>query len=366
MEQSESPEQAKEFARSALSLMIAKKIAANPNNFTVWFHYFSNKYPDLRRTLDILLSNDQEFTASRNAEIFEKFFTFDGERTAIDGERTAFDGEKATISEAAGNIEMELVEVLKYLGLAGDGAAEYGKVLEAFSGEIAEQKGEGELKSLVTSILSSTRDMEARNKKLEVKLNASSTEVRQLRDDLEGMRVEAMTDALTGIASRKLFDLELKRAAMEAMEQGEELCLLMLDIDRFKKFNDRYGHLVGDQVLKLLGATLTQCVKGQDTAVRYGGEEFCVILPGTGPKDAVKLAEKIRQRVSGKKVISRKTGEDLGKITISIGVGAFDFGEPLSQFIARSDGALYTAKRTGRDRVVSQDEVQDKELAFGS
>ena len=199
--------------------------------------------------------------------------------------------------------------------MAGDGAAEYGKVLEAFSGEIAEQKGEGELKSLVTSILSSTRDMEARNKKLEVKLNASSTEVRQLRDDLEGMRVEAMTDALTGIANRKQVDLELKRAAMEAMEQGEELC---------------------------------------------------VILPGTGPKDAVKLAEKIRQRVSGKKVISRKTGEDLGKITISIGVGAFDFGEPLSQFIARSDGALYTAKRTGRDRVVSQDEVQDKELAFGS
>ncbi len=359
MEQSESPEQAKEFARSALSLMIAKKIATNPNNFTVWFHYFSNKYPDLRRTLEILLSNDQEFTASRNAEIFEKFFTFDGERTTIDGERAA-------ISEAAGNIEMELVEILKYLGLAGDAAAEYGKVLEAFSGEIAEQRGEGELKSLVTSILSSTRDMEARNKKLEVKLNTSSTEVRQLRDDLEYMRHEAMTDALTGIANRKQFDLELKRAAMEAMEQGEELCLLMLDIDHFKKFNDRYGHLVGDQVLKFLGAMLTKHVKGQDTAARYGGEEFCVILPGTGLKDAVKLAEKIRQRVSGKKVVSRKTGEDLGKITISIGVRAFDFGEPPGQLIARSDGALYTAKRNGRDRVVSQDEVQDKELAFGS
>lgn len=123
---------------------------------------------------------------------------------------------------------------------------------------------------------------------------------------------------------------------------------------------------MGDQVLKLLGATLTQCVKGQDTAARYGGEEFRIILPGTGLKDAVKLAEKIRQRMSGKKVVNRKTGEDLGKITISIGVGAFDFGEPPGQFIARSDDALYTAKRNGRDRAVSQDEVQDKELAFGS
>jgi diguanylate cyclase len=160
MEQSESLEQAKEFARSAMSLMIAKKITANPNNFTVWFHYFSNKYPDLRRTLEILLSNDQEFTTSRNAEIFEKFFTFEED--------------KAAVSEAASNIEMELVEILKYLGLAGDGAAEYGKVLEAFSAEITEQRGEGELKTLVTSILSSTRDMEARNKKLEVKLNASA------------------------------------------------------------------------------------------------------------------------------------------------------------------------------------------------
>ncbi|MAE43386.1 MAG: hypothetical protein CMF63_00055, partial [Magnetovibrio sp.] len=89
--------------------MIAKKIATNPNNFTVWFHYFSNKYPDLRRTLEILLNNDQEFTASRNAEIFEKFFTFDEDKTAIDGERAAIDGERVAISEAASKIEMELV-----------------------------------------------------------------------------------------------------------------------------------------------------------------------------------------------------------------------------------------------------------------
>ena len=86
-----------------------------------------------------------------------------------------------------------------------------------------------------------------------------------------------MTDGLTGVANRKCFDDTLGKAIEEAIEGGEPLSLIMLDLDHFKAFNDTYGHQVGDQVLKLLGRTLVQCVKGQDTAARYGGEEFAVI-----------------------------------------------------------------------------------------
>ena len=142
------------------------------------------------------------------------------------------------------------------------------------------------------------------------------------------------------------------------------MSLLIIDIDYFKKFNDTFGHQIGDQVLKLLAQTLTSSIKGQDLAARFGGEEFCVILPGTGVDNAVKLAEIIRNKVGKKQVLNRKTGESMGQITVSVGVAEFSYGEPLSQLILRADEAMYTAKRTGRNRVVSQSMVDSKELSF--
>ncbi len=331
MEYSESREQATEYAQSALKKMEEKGIPANPNNFTVWFHYVTGKYPDLTRTIEILLGNNKEFTGTRNAELFQKFF--------------AFDTEGAALNDATDKIQAELNAILKNIGAAGGNAATYGKTLETFSGDM---NSGGDIKEIISKALDATHEMEKRNKALVKKFNASSMEVNQLKEDLEDMRREAMTDGLTSIPNRKLFDAELRRAAMEAMEKGHDLSLLMLDIDYFKKFNDTHGHQVGDQVLKLLAATLTSCVKGQDTAARYGGEEFSVILPNTSLEDAAHVAEGIRHRISQKKVVNKSTGQDLGQITISIGAGKFEYGEPLGQLIKRADAAMYVVKRTGK------------------
>ncbi len=345
-------EQAAEYARAALSSMKDHKIPFNPNNFTVWYHYYSGANPELKRTLDILLDNKREITHEVSSEIFQKFFTLEHEESVL--------------NETATKLETELGRVLEKLTEAGEGAAAYGKTLETFSGELGDDEDTENLENIIAGVLVATREMNQRNKSLEGELDNSSEEINRLKTDLELMRREATTDALTGVANRKKFDEEMRRTVAEAMEEGTSLCLIMMDIDHFKKFNDTYGHQVGDQVLKLLASTLKNGTKGQDTAARYGGEEFAIILPRTDVDGAFRLADALRKTISVKELVNRTTGENMGQITVSAGLAQFEMGEPITEFIARADEALYMAKRAGRNRVVSQAEVEQTALAFDS
>ena len=134
------------------------------------------------------------------------------------------------------------------------------------------------------------------------------------------VRSESLTDPLTQLANRKFFDTTLEKAIAEARAKNEPLSLMMTDIDHFKNFNDSFGHLTGDQVLRLVAMSVKQNVKGQDTAARYGGEEFAIILPNTVLRSAITVADHIRRAVMTKELMKRSTGEHLGRVTISIGV----------------------------------------------
>ena len=126
----------------------------------------------------------------------------------------------------------------------------------------------------------------------------------------------------------------------------------MLDIDYFKKFNDTYGHQVGDQVLKLVASTLKTGVKGGDIVARYGGEEFAIILPKTTKENAFTVAEHVRDSVSSKDIINRGTGKVLGQIRLSVGVSEYKPGESIEDLIERADKALYEAKNNGRNQTI--------------
>ncbi len=151
--------------------------------------------------------------------------------------------------------------------------------------------------------------------------------------------------------------------AAEALQERDDLCLLLMDIDHFKKFNDTFGHQVGDEVLKVVARTLKEGVKGRDTPARYGGEEFAVILPQTSLKNAVVVAEQIRTTLASRKLQNRKTGADYGFVTLSIGVSKYRFGESLEALIQRADEALYLGKNRGRNRVVEESELESVGLA---
>jgi diguanylate cyclase len=151
--------------------------------------------------------------------------------------------------------------------------------------------------------------------------------------------------------NRKAFDTEIVLRTKESDDIGAPMVLMLLDIDYFKKFNDSYGHQVGDQVLRLVAKTLTDNVKGRDIAARYGGEEFAIILPETPLTAGTKVAEMLRKSVESKEIVNKATKENLGRITLSIGIAEYIKGESISELVARADAALYAAKNAGRNRV---------------
>jgi diguanylate cyclase len=179
-----------------------------------------------------------------------------------------------------------------------------------------------------------------------------SAEMEQLREELEHARQMASIDALTGLVNRGAFfdALEEKIECIESVEDTP-LCMVMFDIDHFKRVNDNFGHLVGDKVIRFVAKTLQQSIKGLDTAARYGGEEFALLLPETAAKGAVTLCNRIRERISETNLVRTGTRIPLGQITVSAGVAEYRPGEDMMELVRRADEALYQSKRQGRNQV---------------
>ena len=161
----------------------------------------------------------------------------------------------------------------------------------------------------------------------------------------------SITDDLTQLYNSRYFYKKLKEEINRLIRYKHPLSLLLIDIDDFKKINDRYGHLKGDKVLKMVGTVIQDCLRRTDSAYRYGGEEFTVILPGTGIEAAMNVAERIRKRFETQD-FSLITNETLN-ISVSLGASQFKPEEEMEVFVKRTDDALYVAKQKGKNRVYS-------------
>ncbi len=227
---------------------------------------------------------------------------------------------------------------------------EYARTLEASQAELQSLTGAEELQAVLQKLIDSTRGARESVGSLRAELAASQTELRTVRDRLGHLEIEAIKDPLTGLLNRRGFD----RAVEQLRANGSTLTfatLLMLDLDHFKRINDSYGHLFGDQVLCATAKVLNSVIKGRDIAARFGGEEFLILLPETAESGAVALAEQFRQAFARASV--RRNGSDkvIDQLTVSIGVASPKPGESLEQTIDRADAALYRAKHDGRNCV---------------
>jgi diguanylate cyclase len=316
------------------------RTAAYPRAYELWYTYVTGHHPALMRAINDLLRKFGRVTQSELDDIYDRFintnrFTAEAERATV-----RLLSQMDTVGEALENAKGEIND--------------YRGTLNGSVDEMGAGVGEERLRTIISDLMASTRNMSRLNAKLVDQLGDARTEVVELREALESIRTESQIDPVTTLANRMFFDTALSDAVRHAQRTGDKLAVLMTDIDHFKKFNDTYGHLTGDQVLRLVAVSIKQNVKGLDTAARFGGEEFAVILPGCDLQGASHVAEQVRKAVMSRELVKRSTGENLGRVTISIGVAAFRKEDTPNTMLERADNALYAAKRGGRNMVMSE------------
>lgn len=328
-------EKADGYARRALDLMQSHDVPAAPPNYAVWYNYVSERFPDLKQTLDQMIEGDQAFDGPRNEALYETFF--------------GHLQEGILLQDTGEEMQEQVEELLQALGGATHDIAGFGTSIKNNLDSFAADRSASGIEAFVQNMMMETRRIQATNAQLQEQLQQSSEKISALQENLKRAEEETYTDALTGIANRKKFDVTLVAQMAAAKEKGTSLCLAVGDVDHFKKFNDSYGHQVGDQVLKLVARALHDNVKGGDLAARYGGEEFALILPNTSLEHAYGLVEGIRETIGTRKITNKQKGIDYGSVTLSLGVAEYQVGEAASDFVERADGLLYAAKRAGRN-----------------
>jgi diguanylate cyclase len=328
------------FAEVALGQIRSLRQTAIPRNYEIWYVYATGYNAPLNKIVNETLARNGKLTEADLEQIYETYLSHIKTTDRID--------------KVGARVIGEIDDVMKLLTDALGMSAVFDTNLSGAAEKLSAAKTREQINSVVEALVRSVGEMRETNKALEDRLTLSKSEISNLQQSLEAIRAESLTDPLTGLGNRKYFDRMIGVAVENALASGEPLSLLLFDIDHFKSFNDSYGHLTGDQVLRLVGLSLKQTIKGQDITARYGGEEFAVVLPNTALRQALTVADHIRRAVMAKELKKKSTGEILGRVTISVGVSMLKAGDDTDALIERADACLYAAKRNGRNRVISE------------
>jgi diguanylate cyclase len=330
------------FAKLALEQIQRFDLPADPRCFELWYIYVTGHNKALNKAIDAALASSGGLTETELDRLGILHVPSRRSATRI-GEITADFSDE--ISQVMGMIEAALGSSRSYnQGL--------GKGLDDIKRTTTQQL----LKPIVEALIVATRDMENTTRALEMRLEDSKSKTAGLQNDLDLLRLETLTDPLTLVGNRQRFEESLGTMTTLAQERGQPLSLLLVDIDHFKKFNDWFGHQAGDQVLRLVAATIKNALRDEDVVARYGGEEFAILLPNAPLAMGTLTAERVRMSVAAREVKKRATGESMGQITVSIGVAQFLPGELAVEFVERADSCLYAAKRSGRNRIANDDD----------
>lgn len=333
-----------ERAKEIIERMRAHNIPPTPANYEIWTAYMAGARPEMSREIETRITAGAAFTDEFNDELFERFFA--NTRLSVQ------------ILESTKTLARDLDESVTTLRDGGMQAGSYATVLETAMGALA-----GESHAVVAQLKSATQGMVEQSARMAEQLEASSRQVAALKAALEAIKVEALTDGLTGLANRRMFDEMLARRMRDAAEDGSDLCVVLFDADHFGRLNDNWGQNLGDQVLRYLGAVLGAHAQGDVLAARWGADDFALIMPRTNVSLAEGLAARVSRAIKSKQLALKSTGDKISELTVSAGVVCFRDNESADALLARARTCLLAAKSAGRDKIISDLQLRRQSAA---
>ncbi|MDP2559555.1 GGDEF domain-containing protein [Psychrobium sp. 1_MG-2023] len=321
--------------KKTIPLMMKYNVPVIPVNYALWYTYASNQIPNLNKELDSAIQLYKTCPSYRAEQLYNKH---------VKGDQSL---------ELQKSIESMVSTLSHYVSAQREGAKEFqdemDKCHDDLTGVVANKHDFEQVDHFVDDLVSKSLAMKDKAKHYSNSLDSAQEEIRVLKAKLASSQQEALYDALTGLLNRRSFEQEVE--ALLAIP-NTTMCLVMADIDHFKRFNDLHGHLLGDKVLKVVGKKLTHNGDNGAMAFRFGGEEFAILLPGVTLAQAYDYAEKIRHSIEKLVIKTKKTGELISSITCSFGVAEFSATSDINGLIALADERLYKAKKQGRNRTV--------------
>jgi diguanylate cyclase len=314
-------------------LLFSNALEPTSPHFDMGRRYVTRTDPDLVRQIDEVMQRDGSLTPAAVANILAT----NSRQLSLD-EILAMAGEaRHHVQDAATTLDETRGHVRDYAGALEAGASSLAGLPDSASG--------------IAELIAITRTMAERAAQAERRLQQTGNEIEALRGRLAEASRTANVDALTGLPNRRALDIRLREAFNAARDAATSFALAICDIDHFKKVNDTHGHLVGDEVIKAVAASLSKVGAGNLFVARYGGEEFVTIFEGVEPAEAAAQLDAIRKELAARQFSIRATGEVLRDISFSGGVCGIRSRKDGSAMLKAADKALYKAKEEGRNRI---------------
>lgn len=322
--------------------MKKRNIPTTPENYAVWYEYVNGQNKDLNDAIDALERSSGSLASEAHRELYLRYVA---------------SAREAAVNKLSESVKEIIFEFLSKVDSEGVSLGHYAKTLSDFSDEVDNFQELSDVKNLIGQLLEETKKREEATLSMQSTMESMTAEMKTLRAEVARLNSEATTDALTKVNNRRAFDNDIESTISIARKEGKALSLLMIDIDHFKRFNDQFGHTIGDKVLRFVATMLKKNIKGSDSVARYGGEEFAIILPETDYEGAITVAENMRERLAKQTLSDSAAKMQLGTITVSIGVAFYRDGEISDDLVNRADKCLYEAKNQGRNRVIGERQI---------
>lgn len=324
--------------KKAVPLMLKHQIPTTPTNYALWYAYVDEQQPNLNKQLDTIIQEHNTCPPSNSTLLYREFVSDPVELDVIDMRQ---------------NLEAMVTELSQSLKDTNTDATHFQKRIDTNFDQLNRIEEEGvsleKVLGIVRNLVKESDDIRSSTEYFTGHLKRAQHEIETLKAQLKKSEKEVLFDALTGVFNRRAFDSDLAGLLIQA---PKGLCLIMIDIDHFKAFNDTYGHQLGDIVLKAVAKRLNESCRDGTKIYRYGGEEFAVITPNSQLRKARHLAEAMRRALEKVSLKDRRKDSMINNITASFGVTQWEPSISATQLIEQADKLLYEAKRLGRNRVM--------------